>query len=52
MEANNGNGDGCSWRGEIREVMHEQQTRNSFETLEEIIEHIRPYLEARGVRFD
>jgi hypothetical protein len=51
-ETNNGDGAGCAWRGEIREVMHEQQTRKSFETLQDIVEHVRPYLEARGVRFD
>ena len=40
-----------SWRGEIRDVMHDQKTRMMFATLEEIAEYIRPYLEERGVSF-
>lgn len=42
---------GNSWRGEIRDVMHDQKRRTTFVSLEEIADYIRPYLEERGVSF-
>jgi hypothetical protein len=40
------------WRGEIRNVVGSRADRVAFESLQEIAAYVRPFLEARGVKFD